>query len=407
MLKHSLLEQYNFPARALRNLGTFNTHFMDEPARDIFFHYTAINAVDNHAYPELEFIKAQCAQFLLTLFHAPNEKDFRYFTTSGSSESVLLAMLVLKKQHQRFNPHRLFKPNIIIGENSHVAWYKAARYLEIELRIAKVNNTLLTIDNEQILTLIDADTIGVCCTLGAPTTLLSDDVFDLNTKLEHHHHTMGQFIPIHVDAASGGFVFPFVNPELKFDFELNHVVSINVSSHKYGFIYPSLGWLFIRYHSCLDELLDESDYLGASIKRFSMQFSHSAAHLMTQYYYIQALGEIGYKKIMVSLFAYAEQLKQRLIDTQKNIQFIDAMTSCRQAARSCEQTASLPGLIFTIDNIKMNTLSEKLKEKNWYLPVYSLPGQTEKLQVARVVIRYGYNETLIDHFSSDMLTVQD
>lgn len=396
MLKKSVFEKYNFPDRALRNLGTFNTTYMDEQARDIFFHYTAVNAVDNHAYPELEYIKAQCAEFMLKRLHARQGEDFRYFTTSGSSESVLLAMLVLKKHYQRLNHQTMDKPNIIIGANSHVAWHKAARYLEIELRIAKINDTSLTIDNEQIATLIDAKTIGVCCTLGAPTTLLCDDVFELNTQLELHYQTTGQFIPIHVDAASGGFVFPFISPELKFDFLLKHVASINVSSHKYGLIYPSLGWLFMRYNSCLDVLVDESDYLGASIKRFSMQFSHSAAHLMTQYYYILALGEVGYKKIILSLFAYAEQLKQRLIDTQENIQFIEGN-------QSGGQVTSLPGLIFTLGNINMNALSEKLKEKNWYLPVYSLPDSTLKLQVARVVIRYGYDETLIDNLSSDML----
>ncbi len=389
-MQKEIVQTYNFPTRALRNLGTFNTSYMDKHAQEIFFYYAGVNAVDSHAYPELEFIKAQCAEFLLTLLNANDGDDFRSFTTSGSSESILLAMLVLKKQYQQLNPQQICKPNIIIGENSHIAWYKAARYLGIDLRISSLNPTSVTMDNDQILTLIDADTIGICCTLGAPTTLLCDDVFDLNLKLEHLFQTTGQFIPIHVDAASGGFVIPFIYPDFKFDFCLQHVFSINVSSHKYGLIYPSLGWLFMRYTPCLDKLLDESDYLGASIKRFSMQFSHSASHLMTQYYYIQTLGKVGYKQIMTQLFLYTEQLKQALMHTQKNIQFIET------------KSATLPGLVFTIKNRDMAVLSKKLKEKNWYLPVYLLPSAASTLYVARVVMRYGYDDTLIDALASDM-----
>ena len=389
MPKNRLLKAYNFPDRAVRNLGTFNTHCMDEHARDIFFHYAGVNAVDSHAYPEMELIKTQCATFMLELMNAKNNDDFCYFTTSGSSESVLLSMLVLKAQHQRLNEKRKFEPNIIIGVNSHIAWYKAAKYLGVNLRIAVLNSATLTMVNTEVVQLIDAGTIGICCTLGAPTTLLCDDVLDLDTRLKHYHRATGQFIPIHVDAASGGFVLPFINPDLPFDFRLKHVHSINISSHKYGLVYPSLGWLLMRYTPCLEELLDESGYLGVPIKQFSVQFSHSASHLMAQYYYIQTLGHAGYKKIITKLFDRAEQLKKTLIHTQKNIQFIE------------NDSARLPGLVFSIGNVDMLYFSQKLKEKNWSLPVYSLPNVTS-LYVARVVIRYGYDDTLIEDLVSDM-----
>jgi len=384
-----LLKAYNIPLRTLRNLGTFNTHYMDEHARDIFFHYAGVNAVDSHAYPELEHVKEQCAEFLLNLVNAKNSDDFSYFTTSGSSESVLLAMLVLKTQSQQLNQKHMSKPNIIIGANSHVAWHKAAKYLGVELRIAALSEATLILDNSQVISLIDVDTIGICCTLGAPITLLCDDVLDLDTKLKQHHRETGQFIPIHVDAASGGFVVPFINPEYQFDFRLKHVFSMNISSHKYGLVYPSLGWLLIRQTPCLQELLHESDYLGVPVKQFSVQFSHSASHLMAQYYYIQTLGHEGYKKIILKLFDCAAQLKQALIQTQKNIQFIE------------NGRTSLPGVVFSMNEVDMDQLSQKLKESNWSLPVYSLPKITP-LSVARIVIRHGYNDSFIDDLVSDM-----
>lgn len=387
MPKKNLFQTYAFPERAARNLGTFNTHYMNSEARDVFQYYANVNGVDSHAYPELDYIKAQCATFLLDLFHADNMDDFRYFTTSGSSESVFLAVLALKKQHQHLNPDLKIRPNLIIGENSHIAWFKTARYLDIELRIAPLSSTLLTIDNDQVMTLVDAGTIGICCTLGAPTTLLCDDVSNLNIQLKHYQKNTGQFIGIHVDAASGGFVLPFVYPDELFDFGLEHVVSINVSSHKYGLIYPSLGWLLMRYTDSLDDLLDESAYLGASIKQFSMQFSHSASHLMAQYYTIQTVGFIGYKNIMLQLYTYAEQLKCTLATE----------IQCIESTRP-----SLPGVVFSIKNRDMADVSKQLKQRNWYLPVYSLPGSLSKLQVGRVVVRHGFNEALIDELSMDI-----
>lgn len=388
MRKKKLLHDYNFPRRALRNLGTFNTNYMDPDACDVFLHYAGVNAVDNHAYPELESIKAECAEFILNFLNAESMSDYHYVTTSGSSESILLAMLIFKNKSRSLNSQAVFKPNIIIGENSHISWHKAARYLEIELRIAPLNSDSFILDNVQVMTLLDDHTIGICCTLGAPTTLLCDDVFDLNHRLHQHHQTTGQFISIHVDAASGGFVFPFVSPKLTFDFRLPHVFSINMSSHKYGLVYPSLGWLFMRKTSCLEELLDESAYLGTSIKQFSVQFSHSASHLMTQYYYIQTLGFSGYQERIMKLYTYNDLLKQQLTQSLNNPQFIG------------RGETNLPGLVFSVRSEDMDALSAQLKEKNWYLPVYSLPSSA--LRVARIVIRYGYDESLINDLSADM-----
>ena len=92
---------------------------------------------------------------------------------------------------------------------------------------------------------------------------------------------------------------------------------------------------------------------------------------------------------MVKLFDYTEQLKQALIHMDKNIQFIE------------NDSVKLPGLVFSIGNVDMNDLSQKLKEKNWSLPIYSLQNVTP-LQVARVVIRYGYDDAFISDLVSDI-----
>lgn len=80
--------------------------------------------------------------------------------------------------------------------------------------------------------------------------------------------------PIHVDAASGGFIAPFLYPELEWDFRLPLVKSINVSGHKYGLVYAGIGWVVWRSKEDLpEELIFHINYLGADQPTFTLNFS--------------------------------------------------------------------------------------------------------------------------------------
>ena len=85
-------------------------------------------------------------------------------------------------------------------------------------------------------------------------------------------------MPIHVDAASGGFVAPFLQPDLPWDFRVPRVASINSSGHKYGLVYPGVGWVIWRDAEALPEdLVFKVNYLGGEMPTFALNFSRSGA----------------------------------------------------------------------------------------------------------------------------------
>ncbi len=374
-------------ARSRKNLGTFSTTHMNNEFIQIFNHYSAFNAVDSCAYPEFAHMEQDCGKFFLDLFHGHPHDEFRYFTTSGSSEALFMSLIFMKYDWKKSQKNTNGKPNFIIGSNGHTAWQKAASYLDIELRIINIDTTHLTLDENQILKNIDNNTIGIGCTLGATTTLVFDDIQKINHLVEKYKKEKNIFIPIHVDAASGAFIAPFRDPHFIWDFRLPHVVSINVSSHKFGMVYPSLGWLFLRGEISSEELQHESHYLGKSIKRYPIQFSHSGAHLATQYYYIKALGFDGYQKAIQALFAMQQQLLNELSPFEQ----IKIMLPNNQA--------SLPGIIFTVESQNSEHhvagLASYLAANGWHLPTFHLPSPLHEKLVARIVIRQGFNESLM------------
>ncbi|MCP4474932.1 MAG: hypothetical protein GY821_10285 [Gammaproteobacteria bacterium] len=212
----------------------------------------------------------------------------------------------------------------------------------------------------------------------------ADDIYQLNACLTDHYHKSNQFIPIHVDAASGGFIAPFAFPDLLWDFRLDHVYAINVSSHKYGLVYPSLGWLLIRKCELSDILSHTNHYLGVDIHRSAIQFSHSAAHLVTQYYLFQKFEKTGYREIIMNLFELCTLLKQGLEE-------MNSITPIFTQDHQC-----LPGIVFTMKSKEeINYLADHLKKRGWYLPTYALSDQQDAVTVARIMIRYGFNKQLI------------
>lgn len=196
------------------------------------------NVIDHEEYPKSVEIEQRCLKMLANLFHSP-EQDGE--TTAigtaciGSSEAIMLATLAMKKRwknQRKAEGKDTSEPNIIMSTGVQVCWEKAARYFEIDERLVPCTETRYVIDPAQAIELVDENTIGICAILGTTYTGQYEDVKGINDALV----AKGLSIPIHVDAASGGFVAPFVNPELVWDFQLPNVVSINVSGHKYGLV---------------------------------------------------------------------------------------------------------------------------------------------------------------------------
>lgn len=385
----NILTKTNFFERAEKNLGTFNNHYLDQDSKEVFFAFSAINSNDSYSYPEITPIKSYCGEFLLNLCHADN--NYQYHTTSGSAEAVFLGVLILKKNFQAtYKNHG--KLNLIIASNAHISWNKAASYLDLELKILPIDEKSLLLDLNKVQNAIDANTIGICATLGTPTTLLFDPVLALNTLLAEHYRATGHFISIHVDAASGGFVAPFYYPNLVWDFRLPHVTSINISSHKYGMVYPCLGWLLTRTLPCLAHLTHQNNYLGNIMQRISLQFSSCAAHLVTQYHHLRVQGKQGYQRRIMELFEVAAMLRQAL--------------RCLPEFEVLEwdNTPQLPGVVFKAgEGFCLTQFAADLQsKKGWCLPIYTLPIPHSTTQVARIVIRHGFTPLHIQRLISDI-----
>lgn len=381
----SKLSHVDINARAKKNLGTFATTHMQPEAEKLYTHYSSLNAVDFCAYPELEEILEQCGQFILKLCHPPVGQDYGFFSTSGSSEAIIMSVFFLKHAWALKHGNKTM-PNIVIGPHTHVAWHKAATLLDIEVRVAPLDEHHFTMDFSKLDDYINENTIGVCATLGATSTCRFDAVKALNNALKQYYQRTKHFIPIHVDAASGGFIAPFYYKDLEWDFRLEHVQAINISSHKYGLIYPGLAWLCYKDSLLTQALAHEHHYLGKPITRYQLQFSHSAAPLVAQFYMIENFGMHGYEKIIKSLFSLCERLKSDMLQ-------IDGIKILNP-----QQWPSIPGIIFAIEhpNKSLNHLASFLAKKGWNLPTFALPAPIPNKLGARIVIRNGYDQNHLD-----------
>jgi glutamate decarboxylase len=273
---------------------------------------------------------------------------------------------------------------LIVLQNSavQVCWEKAARYFDVEEKWVYCTADRYVIDPEEAVKLVDENTIGICAILGLTYTGEYEDIKKINDLLVANKIDC----PIHVDAASGGFVAPFVNPNLKWDFELEKVVSINVSGHKYGLVYPGVGWVVWRSPEYLpQELIFNINYLGADQASFTLNFSKGASHVIAQYYQMIRLGKRGYRSIMLNLTRTADYLAAQL-------QELGFIIMSEGGGRG------LPLVAFRLDEDDEHLFDEfaiahQLRERGWVVPAYTMAPHSEKLKLMRVVVREDFGKS--------------
>lgn len=252
------------------------------------------------------------------------------------------------------------------------------------------------IDPKQAVDLVDENTIGICAIIGTTYTGEYEDVKAINDLLVERKIDC----PIHVDAASGGFVAPFVVPHLSWDFRLEKVVSINVSGHKYGLVYPGVGWVVWRSPEYLpQELVFNINYLGADQASFTLNFSKGASQVIGQYYQMIRLGKHGYRSIMLNLTRTADYLAAAL----KNLGFI---------ILSKGQGKGLPLVAFRIDpkqdaHYDEFAIAHHLRERGWVVPAYTMAPHSEKLKLMRVVVREDFTRARCDALLTDIKLALD
>lgn len=380
----------------LLNLASFVTTWMEPEAKALMADAMAKNFVDAPEYPQTAEIERRCVSIIADLFHAPAGGDQAMGTsTIGSSEAVMLCGLALRatwRARRRAAGKPTDRPNIVTGSNVQVVWEKLARYFDIELRCVDMTEERTVIGVPEARALIDEDTIAVVGILGSTYTGEFEPIAELDAMLRDLNAETGWDVPLHVDAASGGFVAPFAYPDLVWDFRLETVRSINVSGHKYGLVYPGVGWAIWRSRAELpDELLFHDAYLGEDQVTFNLNFSKPAGQVIGQYYNLLRLGRDGYTRIMRGLLDVSNYLADR---AEQGGRF--EVVSARGALPLV--TVRLKG----DQPFSCHDLSDELRKRGWIVPAYTLPPKADHIDVLRVVVREGFSRDLADELVADI-----
>ncbi|KAF9624716.1 hypothetical protein IFM89_013254 [Coptis chinensis] len=329
------------------------------------------------------------------LFNAPvGETDNAVGVgTVGSSEAIMLAGLAFKKKWQNRMKEEgkpYDKPNIVTGANVQVCWEKFARYFEVELKEVKLRQDYYVMDPVKAVEMVDENTICVAAILGSTLNGEFEDVKLLNDLLAKKNKITGWETPIHVDAASGGFIAPFIYPELEWDFRLPLVKSINVSGHKYGLVYAGVGWVIWRNKEDLpEELIFHINYLGADQPTFTLNFSKGSSQIIAQYYQFLRLGSEGYKNVMHNCMETARQLREGL---EKTGHF-----------EIVSKVKGIPLVAFALKNKNKALafkLSKALRHYGWIVPAYTMPANAQHVTILRVVVREDLGRQLVEKLLS-------
>lgn len=388
-------DEMNLDGNPTLNLATFVSTWMEPEADTLMMETMNKNSIDQDEYPQTVEIQNRCVNILARLFSAPDAETAIGTATIGSSEAIDLAGLVMKwnwRRRQKAANKPTDKPNLVMGHNVQVCWEKFVRYFDVEPRFVDLTHDRYVIGVDEALALVDDNTIGVVGILGSTYTGEFEPIKELAAALDDLQKKQGLDVPIHVDAASGGFVAPFTQPDLEWDFRLPRVKSINTSGHKYGLVYPGVGWAVWRDKAVVPEdLIFHTNYLGSDEPTFDLNFSRGAGPIVAQYYNFMRLGRHGYAQVM-----------SRLIDTARRLaEGIDATDHFDLISKK----DALPLVCFRLVGdhaYDIFDVSRVLRERGWIVPAYTLAPKADDISVLRVVVRESLSRDLVDLLLDDL-----
>src|SRR5579875_1692905 len=379
------------------NLATFVTTWMEPSAQALIAEALDKNMIDKDEYPQTAAIENRCVAILANLWHAPESDVATGCSTTGSSEACMLAGMALKRRWRaRVGAEPSRRPNLVMGANVQVCWEKFCNYWEVEPRLVPMEGDRFHLTADAALEHCDEDTIGVVAVLGSTFDGSYEPVADICAALDRLAADGGPDIPVHVDGASGGMIAPFLDPDLVWDFRLPRVASINTSGHKYGLVYPGVGWAVWRDADALpEELVFKVNYLGGEMPTFALNFSRPGAQVIAQYYNFFRLGFNGMRAVQQAARDVATTLAAE----------IERLGKYRLLSRGDE----LPVFAFTttddVTGWDVFAVSRGLREQGWQVPAYTFPENRTDLAVLRVVCRQGFTRDLAELFLRDLKAV--
>jgi glutamate decarboxylase len=383
------------------NLATFVTTWMEPEAAALMADAVDKNMIDKDEYPQTAELEMRCVNILADLWHADPAGHAVGTSTTGSSEAAMLggmALLWRWRARRRAAGKPAERPNLVTGINVQVCWEKFCRYWDVEPRLAPMDGDRRHLDGEQAVKLCDENTIGVVAVLGSTFDGSYEPVGEISSALDALQADRGLDVPLHVDAASGGFVAPFIQPEIEWDFRLARVQSINASGHKYGLVYPGVGWALWRDAEALPEdLVFRVNYLGGDMPTFALNFSRPGSQVVAQYYNFLRLGREGYRAVQQGCQDVARRLSAGIAELGPFELLTDG--------------SELPVFAFKlrdeVTNYTVFEVSRGLRERGWQVPAYTLPANLEDVAVLRIVVRNGFDHDMADILLSHLRAVED
>ncbi|KAK9373142.1 pyridoxal phosphate-dependent transferase [Lipomyces chichibuensis] len=413
------------------NLASFVSTFVEDEGLRLAVENITKNLADSDEYPALMDIHSRCISILGSIWHAsPSEKPIGSATT-GSSEAIHLGGLAMKRRWQekrKAEGKDTSKPNIVMGANAQVALEKFARYFEVEERLITVSEeSNHCLDASKVLDHVDENTIGIFVILGSTYTGHYEPVAQISEILDQYEAETGIDIPIHVDAASGGFIAPFCHPNTVWDFRLKRVQSINTSGHKYGLVAAGLGWIIWRSEDSLPKhLIFELKYLGGVEQSFTLNFSRPGYQVIQQYYNFIHLGQDGYRRIQRNSLSNARLLSNVLESTgyftclseihrKKGLHKYVPDVIADDSDDPEYYNAGLPVVAWRLSDdfkkdyphVKQASISTMLRVKGYIIPNYPLPPDEADVEILRVVIRESMSADILEQLCDDIVIVTE
>jgi glutamate decarboxylase len=382
------------------NLATFVTTWMEPQAQQLMAECFDKNMIDKDEYPQTAELERRCVNILADLWHAPAAPAGSGghavpaavgCSTTGSSEACMLGgMALLWRWRARWAPGGETgkpagggAPNLVMGANVQVCWEKFCRYWQVEPRMVPMVPGRLHLTGPEAAARCDENTIGVVAVMGSTMDGSYEPVLEISQELDALQAAHGHDIPVHVDGASGGFIAPFLHPSLQWDFRVPRVASINTSGHKYGLVYPGVGWVVWREAAALPEdLVFRVNYLGGDMPTFALNFSRPGAHVAAQYYNFLRLGFEGFRSVQQACQDVARYLSGE-IAAMGPFELLSDGSELPVFAFRLRDPAAAGYTVFD--------LSERLRQRGWLVPAYTFPADMQDTAVLRIVVRNGFS----------------
>jgi len=388
-------------ANPMLNLSSFVTTYMEPEVRELLSNHSHLNYADHDMYPKTYNMEQLMVKWLHELWNGPEGAEPYGAATIGSSEACMLAGLAHKwnwRQAREAAGKDASKPNMVTGGNVQIVWKKFMRYFDVEDHIVPLKPGNYRLTAEHLDEYVDENTICVVAIAGQTFTGEDDDIQEIHDWLDEYEEKTGRSIPLHIDGASGAFVNPFLYPDYEWDFRLPRVASINASGHKFGLVYPGIGWVVFREKSIFNEgLIFYVNYLGGESPTATLNFSRNAAPIIAQAYKFLRHGREGYTQIMKCTMENTERLRDKLVESG----YFTIMN----------ETQRIPVVALTlhddIKNFNEFDVSFKVREKGWVLSAYTMPPNAESVTSLRIVVRPHLNRSVVNELAQEVIEACD